>query len=78
MPEAKNEPPWTSAALNVAADVRLRNCPFCGSRDASLYEYTYAKLFTVKCNRCGAEGPRNSLCRQAQGLWNSRKPTVEN
>ncbi len=68
----KNEPPWTLQSLNRREDVRLRSCPFCASSELGLYEYTYAKMFTVNCQLCGAQGPRHSSPRQAQALWNGR------
>lgn len=73
MPEApENEPPWTLHSLNLQSDASLHSCPFCGSRQLGLYEYTYSKLFTVDCKDCGAQGPRHSSPWQAQALWNSR------
>jgi Lar family restriction alleviation protein len=73
MPEnATNEPPWTLRSLNLGDNVRLRSCPFCSSKDLGLYEYTYAKLFTVDCRKCGAQGPRHLSARRAQALWNGR------
>jgi Lar family restriction alleviation protein len=75
MPEhAKNEPPWTLQSLNREGDKDLETCPFCGSRELRLYEYTYAKLFAVDCKRCGAQGPRHPSPRQARLLWNDRSP----
>jgi Lar family restriction alleviation protein len=68
----KNEPPWTLQSLNRKGNERLRICPFCGSRELGLYEYTYAKMFTVNCQGCGAQGPRHSSPHQAQALWNGR------
>jgi len=75
MPDrATNEPPWTLASLNMAADVDLRSCPFCGSGKLGFYEYTYSKLFTLNCGACGAQGPRHSSPGEAQTLWNTRAP----
>lgn len=68
----KNEPPWTLQSLNLRDNVRLRSCPFCGSGELGIYEYTYAKMFTVNCQGCGAQGPRHSSPRRAQALWNDR------
>lgn len=73
MPEhAKNEPPWTLQSLNLEGNLRLKACPFCGSLDLRLYEYTYSKLFTVDCQQCGAEGPRRLLPFEAKEQWNRR------
>jgi Lar family restriction alleviation protein len=75
MPEhAKNEPPWTLESLNREGSTDLQPCPFCASRELSLYEYAYAKLFTVDCKRCGAQGPRHSSPQHARELWNRRPP----
>ena len=72
MPEhAKNEPPWTLESLNCK-EVELEPCPFCASRELCLYEYAYAKLFTVDCKKCGAQGPRHASPHQARELWNRR------
>lgn len=74
MPDkATNEPPWTLQSLNRRSDVRLQRCPFCSSRKLGLYEYTYSKLFTVDCKKCGAQGPRHPSPQKAQALWNSRQ-----
>jgi Lar family restriction alleviation protein len=68
-----NEPPWASTSRDHPSDVRLLDCPFCGSRRLGLYEYTYAKLFAVDCKKCGAQGPRHSSPGKAQALWNNRE-----
>jgi Lar family restriction alleviation protein len=73
MPEhARNEPPWALQSLNRTLDAPLEPCPFCGSRDLRLYEYTYAKQFTVDCKKCGAQGPRHASPAKARQLWNRR------
>ena len=73
MPEhAKNEPTWTLQSLNLDGNMRLEACPFCGTLDVHLYEYTYSKLFTVDCQRCGAQGPRRLFPFEAQEEWNRR------
>lgn len=73
MPERpNNEPLWTRRSLHLSDGIKLRACPFCSANNLALYEYTYAKLFTVDCSACGAQGPRHSSPSEAQMLWNCR------
>jgi Lar family restriction alleviation protein len=51
---------------------RPEACPFCGSGDLGLYEYTYARHFAVACHDCGAHGPRRPDPEEARALWDAR------
>lgn len=61
----------------------LKPCPFCGRYSTLFRRETVSKsgtyLYTVRCNRCGAEGPKvyggddsSSATETVAELWNGR------
>jgi Lar family restriction alleviation protein len=54
---------------------RIRECPHCASNDLGVIEVEYQPVvLAVKCNECGATGPRSVSDdpKQAIFAWNQR------
>lgn len=43
-------------------------CPFCGSDNVRMVDFTYGQK-SVRCEKCGAVGPRGDNATHARSLW---------
>lgn len=46
------------------------HCPFCGGSEVSA-EHVMLRIFRVRCNGCGAEGPTFDGRKKHRGSWAS-------
>ena len=51
-------------------EVELKPCPFCGSKDVTVYELY--PISYARCRVCGAEGSLRDSHDEAAAAWNSR------
>lgn len=68
----------------MIGDRTLKPCPFCGNSGTKDPRHTYhwtARIVSVKCGQCGADGPwarmdRSERDAEAEALaeWNRRTP----
>ncbi len=57
-------------------------CPFCGEDKMGVNHHSEKmddglkpkRIHTIVCNRCGAQGPWGATKRNAERIWNKRKP----
>ena len=50
----------------------IKKCPFCGSRNVTLYEYGVVPDPHVRCNKCNAQTAEYNNRTQAIEAWNRR------
>lgn len=62
-------------------ELKLKKCPFCGTKRWLEYCTTNEYAHWIRCNKCGCEGPHNSNVydlqegskEQAISAWNRRE-----
>jgi Lar family restriction alleviation protein len=58
-------------------EVKLKPCPFCGSKFAPDFEEDAYHNFRVLCRGCGASTALNARLIDAVKAWNRREPNDE-
>ena len=55
------------------SDVKLKQCPFCGSTTHYYKDYMSANLWLVQCENCGVSTLHNNKSKSdAKKIWNNR------
>lgn len=60
--------------MGGGAGVSIKECPFCGSTDATEVNASLGNDWSVCCNQCGAIGPDEDSAEFAVKTWNEGTP----